>query len=163
MASERFYMIGLRSPSLRVGQMHRYFTMTDPHAKARYMSFSTEDVARQCQTYIASFRATTGSWPTIDMTQQNRFIKKQPPSKRRSKREIEESLLWIYEYDRDEIDWHALRGGVSFVWVHNFSIEPHPSIDELSQISFRAQEIDGRADPVVYLANLEKIYLEGSS
>lgn len=75
--------------------------------------------------------------------------------------EIEESLLWIYDYDRDHIDWNAMCGGVSFVWVHSFTIEPHPTIDEISQVSFRAQEIDGVADRACYMANLQKIYLEG--
>jgi len=93
-----------------------------------------------------------------------RVVRYLPENKRHHTIEtLTQDFLWIYDYDRSDIDSHATRGGVQYVWVTSWVHLPSIEHENVSQLSFRGQEIDGVADRVCYSANLEAIYLEESN
>ena len=87
-----------------------------------------------------------------------RVVKHLPKSKRHHTIEtLTRDFLWIYDYDRSDIDWHAMRAGVQYVWISSWVHLPNMEHKNVSQLSFRGQEIDGVADRACYNANLEAI------
>jgi len=163
-ATQKFYMVGLQSSSLRPGEMHKYLTMTDTASTPRYVVFQKKSDAKACVRYLASHKHFTGEWPAIDLASTSpRVVKHLPKSKRHHTIEtLTRDFLWIYDYDRSDIDWHAMRAGVQYVWISSWVHLPNMEHKNVSQLSFRGQEIDGVADRACYNANLEAIYLESN-
>lgn len=128
-----------------------FVTMTDPDDKPRMLTFRDKEVAEKYATYLARFRHAHGSFPALDLTKKNIFIRSNKSKKSMSEEIVRRhmSIVDLYESDLDSI---ALKSGMSFFYVHTFVYSPTSLFES---VSVRGQNIDGTEDTELLRQHLE--------
>lgn len=134
-----FYFVKLRNinaPQVMIDPKHasRYICFKDINQAARYRTF----VSKHCQKF--------GNWPKIDLTEE--YIEVKNPKDDGKSLAFYESMFEVELKSQRELDILSITNGISYFYCHHFDYE------DLLTINFSGQEIDGNADHVAYVNNI---------